>query len=230
MAPTNSWIFVSQIGSEAYITVNVASGTPQEAADWIEYMTTDQPTTLGKARAANGHKAPYRVKYLGIGNESWGCGGSHDPRRLCRAHEGRRPVRPRPRSGPEGPAGHAAGGGRPRRRQARIHRGRDEGLERAQLRLEHRGAVAAQLHQWRLAAEISGDRLWREGLRHAAEGDAWHGPADLQHLRHHGQVRPQEAGRPDGGRVGRMARADARHPIPAFSSSRTRCATASWRR
>jgi len=36
--------------------------------------TTDQPTTLGKQRAANGHKAPYRVKYLGIGNESWGCG------------------------------------------------------------------------------------------------------------------------------------------------------------
>lgn len=68
--------FVDQIGSEAYITVNVGTGTPQEAADWLEYMTTDQPTTLGKERMANGHKAPYRVKYLGIGNESWGCGGA----------------------------------------------------------------------------------------------------------------------------------------------------------
>lgn len=71
--------FVDQIGSEAYVTVNVGSGTLQEAAEWLEYMTTDQPTTLGKERAANGHKAPYRVKYLGIGNESWGCGGAMTP-------------------------------------------------------------------------------------------------------------------------------------------------------
>jgi alpha-N-arabinofuranosidase len=71
--------FIDQIGSEAYITVNVATGSPQEAADWLEYMTADQPTTLAKERAANGHKAPYRVKYLGIGNESWGCGGAMTP-------------------------------------------------------------------------------------------------------------------------------------------------------
>jgi len=67
--------FLEQIGSEAYLTVNVGSGSPAEAAAWLEYMTTDQPTTLGKERASNGHKAPYRLKYLGIGNESWGCGG-----------------------------------------------------------------------------------------------------------------------------------------------------------
>ena len=71
--------FIDQIGSEAYLTVNVGTGTPQEAADWLEYMTTDQPSTLGKERVANGHKAPYRVKYLGIGNESWGCGGAMSP-------------------------------------------------------------------------------------------------------------------------------------------------------
>ena len=71
--------FIEQIGSEAYLTVNVGTGTPQEAADWLEYMTTDQPSTLGKARVTNGHKAPYRVKYLGIGNESWGCGGAMRP-------------------------------------------------------------------------------------------------------------------------------------------------------
>lgn len=71
--------FVSQIGSEAYITVNVASGSPQEAAEWLDYMTADKPTTQEKDREANGHKAPYRVKYLGIGNESWGCGGAMTP-------------------------------------------------------------------------------------------------------------------------------------------------------
>lgn len=67
--------FIGQIGAEAYISVNVGSGTPAEAAQWLEYMTTDQPSTLGKLRASNGHRAPYRIKYLGIGNESWGCGG-----------------------------------------------------------------------------------------------------------------------------------------------------------
>ncbi|MHA6721001.1 alpha-N-arabinofuranosidase [Sphingomonas sp. RS6] len=71
--------FADQIGAEAYISVNVGSGTVQEAADWIAYMTADPSTTAGKARAANGHPAPYKVKYLGLGNESWGCGGSMRP-------------------------------------------------------------------------------------------------------------------------------------------------------
>ena len=68
--------FVNQIGSDAYITVNVGSGTVEEAANWLEYLTTNQPTTLGKERAANGHAAPYRVKFLGIGNENEACGGA----------------------------------------------------------------------------------------------------------------------------------------------------------
>jgi alpha-L-arabinofuranosidase len=68
--------FIEQIGSEAYITANVATGTPQEAADWLEYLTADKPTTLVKERAANGHPAPYNVKFFGIGNESYGCGGA----------------------------------------------------------------------------------------------------------------------------------------------------------
>jgi alpha-N-arabinofuranosidase len=68
--------FLDQIGAESYLSVNVGSGTPQEAAEWLEYLTTAQPTTLAKERAANGHTAPYRVAYLGIGNESWDCGGN----------------------------------------------------------------------------------------------------------------------------------------------------------
>jgi alpha-N-arabinofuranosidase len=71
--------FLEQIGSEAYVSVNVGSGTPQEAAEWLEYLTTAQPTTLATERAANGHPAPYRVPYLGIGNESWDCGGNMTP-------------------------------------------------------------------------------------------------------------------------------------------------------
>jgi alpha-N-arabinofuranosidase len=68
--------FLDQIGSEGYFSVNVGSGTPREAAEWLEYMTADQPTTLAKERAANGHPAPWKVAYLGIGNESWDCGGN----------------------------------------------------------------------------------------------------------------------------------------------------------
>ena len=71
--------FLHQVGAEAYISVNVGSGTPQEAAEWLEYLTTDQPTTLAKERGANGHPAPYNVAYLGIGNESWDCGGNMTP-------------------------------------------------------------------------------------------------------------------------------------------------------
>jgi alpha-N-arabinofuranosidase len=71
--------FIAQIGSEAYISVNVGSGTPHEAADWLAYMTAPTSTSAGAERAANGHPEPYRVKFLGIGNESWGCGGAMAP-------------------------------------------------------------------------------------------------------------------------------------------------------
>jgi alpha-N-arabinofuranosidase len=71
--------FLDQIGSEAYVSVNVGSGTPQEAAEWLEYLTTAQPTTLQQERAANGHPAPYKIAFLGLGNESWDCGGNMTP-------------------------------------------------------------------------------------------------------------------------------------------------------
>ena len=71
--------FLDQIGADAYVSVNVGSGTPQEAAEWLEYMTAAQPTTLEKERAANGHPAPYKISFLGIGNESWDCGGNMTP-------------------------------------------------------------------------------------------------------------------------------------------------------
>jgi alpha-N-arabinofuranosidase len=71
--------FIDQIGSQAYLSINVGSGTPQEAAEWLEYLTTPLPTTLQKERAANGHPAPYTIPMLGIGNESWDCGGNMTP-------------------------------------------------------------------------------------------------------------------------------------------------------
>jgi alpha-L-arabinofuranosidase len=71
--------FVGQIGSEAFVSINLGTGTPQEAAEWLEYMTASPATTLGKERAANGRADPYKVAFLGIGNESWDCGGNMSP-------------------------------------------------------------------------------------------------------------------------------------------------------
>jgi alpha-N-arabinofuranosidase len=71
--------FLDQISADAYLSINIGSGSPAEAADWLEYMTTPQPTALQQQRAANGHPAPFRVPILGLGNESWGCGGSMTP-------------------------------------------------------------------------------------------------------------------------------------------------------
>ena len=71
--------FADQVGTEAYVSLNIGSGTVQEAADWMEYLTADQPTALQQERAANGHPAPYKVAFMGIGNESWDCGGLMTP-------------------------------------------------------------------------------------------------------------------------------------------------------
>ena len=71
--------FADQIGADAYVSVNLGSGTVKEAADWLEYITAAQATTLAKERTANGHPAPYKVAMLGLGNESWDCGGNMSP-------------------------------------------------------------------------------------------------------------------------------------------------------
>jgi alpha-L-arabinofuranosidase len=71
--------FAQQIGADAFVSINVGSGTAEEASDWLEYMTAAKDTALAEERARNGHAAPYGVAFLGVGNESWGCGGSMSP-------------------------------------------------------------------------------------------------------------------------------------------------------
>ena len=66
------------LGTEPYISGNVGSGTVEELAKWVEYMTADNGT-MAELRAKNGRKEPWKVKYLGVGNESWGCGGDMTP-------------------------------------------------------------------------------------------------------------------------------------------------------
>jgi len=67
------------LGCEPYICVNVGSGTVQEASEWIEYMTFDGESPMANWRRANGRENPWKVKYIGVGNESWGCGGNMRP-------------------------------------------------------------------------------------------------------------------------------------------------------
>lgn len=67
------------IGADAYINGNLATGTKQEMADWIEYITSDKNSALANERRANGRREPWKIKYFGVGNEAWGCGGNMDP-------------------------------------------------------------------------------------------------------------------------------------------------------
>ncbi|MED5619148.1 alpha-N-arabinofuranosidase [Ideonella sp. BN130291] len=67
--------FTELIGAQAYIAGNMGSLPPRSMSQWLEYMTSDSHSTLAQERRRNGRDAPWRVKYFGVGNETWGCGG-----------------------------------------------------------------------------------------------------------------------------------------------------------
>src|SRR5260370_27685190 len=64
-----------RLGAEPYFAGNVGSGSPRELRDWIEYCNMPSGSTLGEERIKNGAAEPFRVRYWGVGNENWGCGG-----------------------------------------------------------------------------------------------------------------------------------------------------------
>lgn len=68
-----------RLGAKTYLNINLGTGTPAEAADWLEYITLDRHSALSAERRANGRDKPWRVDYLTIGNETWGCGGHMRP-------------------------------------------------------------------------------------------------------------------------------------------------------
>jgi alpha-L-arabinofuranosidase len=63
------------IGAEPYFAGNVGSGTPAELREWMEYCNYPSGSTLADERAANGSPQLFNIKYWGVGNENWGCGG-----------------------------------------------------------------------------------------------------------------------------------------------------------
>lgn len=68
-----------QLNCEPVICGNVGSGTVQEMAQWIEYLTSDNISPMTELRKKNGREKPWKVPFWGIGNENWGCGGNMSP-------------------------------------------------------------------------------------------------------------------------------------------------------
>jgi alpha-L-arabinofuranosidase len=65
------------VGAEPYLAANVGSATPLEFHDWVSYCNAPAGTlSLADERSRNGDAEPFKVKYWGVGNESWGCGGN----------------------------------------------------------------------------------------------------------------------------------------------------------
>jgi alpha-N-arabinofuranosidase len=64
------------LGAEPYLAINVGSGSAEEAFDWVEYVTSDKESEMVMLRKKNGRYEPWKVRFWGIGNENWGCGGN----------------------------------------------------------------------------------------------------------------------------------------------------------
>ncbi len=75
---TNEFVrFCRLVGAEPYIAANVRSAPARDFYEWIEYCNSPAgTTTLADLRAATGDREPLNVRYWGVGNESWGCGGA----------------------------------------------------------------------------------------------------------------------------------------------------------
>ncbi len=68
-----------RLGAEPYLAANVGSGTVQEFNEWVQYVNHEKGSPMSDLRIENNRKAPWNVKYWGVGNEMWGCGGHMTP-------------------------------------------------------------------------------------------------------------------------------------------------------
>jgi alpha-L-arabinofuranosidase len=72
--------FCRLAGGAPYLAANLRSLPPRDFYQWVEYCNAPAGTnSLANARAAAGDRDPYNVRYWGVGNESWGCGGEFTP-------------------------------------------------------------------------------------------------------------------------------------------------------
>ena len=105
------------VGAEPYLAANVGSGSPQEFHDWVSYCNAPVGTvSLADERARYGDREPFAVKYWGVGNESWGCGGNMTGGEYAteyRKYIAQFPAYLRPFLVATGPRGHSADGDLP---------------------------------------------------------------------------------------------------------------------
>lgn len=72
--------FCRAAGAEPYLAANLRSLPAQDFWRWVEYCNSPAgSTSLARQRAADGETEPLNVRYWGVGNESWGCGGNFTP-------------------------------------------------------------------------------------------------------------------------------------------------------
>ena len=71
--------FVEQIGSEVFLSVNVGSGTVAGGRRMARISDRRQADDARQGARGKRSRAPYKIKYLGLGNENWGCGGAMRP-------------------------------------------------------------------------------------------------------------------------------------------------------
>lgn len=71
--------FTQKVGAEPFVVGNVGSGTVQEMQEWWEYLNHPGKSPMADLRRKNGREAPFNVRFWGVGNESWGCGGNMRP-------------------------------------------------------------------------------------------------------------------------------------------------------
>ena len=68
-----------QLNCEPVICGNMGSGTVEEMSQWVEYLNSDNVSPMTDLRKKNGREKAWKVKFWGVGNESWGCGGAMSP-------------------------------------------------------------------------------------------------------------------------------------------------------
>lgn len=86
--------FCKMVRTEPLVVVNVRTGTPEEAARWVEYCNSSPEKGEGIRRARNGHPNPFNVKYWGVGNEAWDLGAEHSAKRFVEYAETMREADP----------------------------------------------------------------------------------------------------------------------------------------
>jgi alpha-N-arabinofuranosidase len=67
------------LGTEPYLAGNVGSGTVQDLTEWVQYVNFEKNSPMSNLRQQNGRDKPWNVRYWGVGNEAWGCGGNMKP-------------------------------------------------------------------------------------------------------------------------------------------------------